>query len=147
MSAILARAPVAEVISAATREAVSSALWRVVSAATEEALRRIHDPRTKAGELAQLLKVAADQHALLEGQPNWRTETTEAEQPATEQEMAARRSLAAKFDAWLALGEDEQLEHAAEMLRIVAASEYITQSVLAGDKSLDELRDELEVHR
>ena len=39
----------------------------LVAAGTQEALRRISDPSTKAGELTQLLKVAADQYALLNG--------------------------------------------------------------------------------
>lgn len=69
VSSILERHPVAQVVTAATKEQVSAALWSVVSAGTNEALRRIGDPNTRAGELAQLIKVAADQYALLTGGP------------------------------------------------------------------------------
>jgi hypothetical protein len=74
VNAILARTPVAEVVQAATLEQVTARLWEVVSAGTQEALRRIAEPSTRAGELAQLLKVAADQYAHLSGGVTERTE-------------------------------------------------------------------------
>lgn len=111
---ILARTPVAEVVSRETAERVAERLWSVVSAASDEALRRIADPRTKAGELALLLRIAAEQHALLTGGPTARTETVERtvfESPAlTADEQAALRAWAdtllglsdAELAAWLA---------------------------------------------
>ena len=64
----------ARVIPVETRQEVAAALWEVVAAGTAEALRRIADPKTRAGELAQLLKVAAEQHALLAGGATSRNE-------------------------------------------------------------------------
>ena len=57
----------------AAREDVATAMWTVVSEGTAEALRRIHDPKTRAGELAQIIKVVAEQYQLLSGQATSRT--------------------------------------------------------------------------
>lgn len=65
---------VAGVIESSAQD-VAAKLWEVVDAGATEALRRIRDPETRAGELAQLLKVAAEQHALLTGDVTARTET------------------------------------------------------------------------
>lgn len=77
VSRILARpesAAAVRILTEATRQDVASALWEVVAAGSAEALRRIQDPKTRAGELAQLLKVAAEQHALLTGGATARNE-------------------------------------------------------------------------
>lgn len=125
VTAILASTPISTVVEAATLEQVSSRLWAVVSAGTEEALRRIHDPATKAGELAQLLKVAADQYALLNGQATSRTENLnvniEEERPLTTAEQRAQ------LVGWLELIErstDDELtefEHRANMILRIGA--------------------------
>jgi hypothetical protein len=75
VSYILAQAPVAAVVERATVEQVSASLWAVVAAGTDEALRRIANPRTRAGEIAQLVKVAAEQYSLLNGGVTSRAET------------------------------------------------------------------------
>jgi hypothetical protein len=71
---ILARTPVSEVVTTATRKVVEERLWSVLAEGTEEALRRIHDPKTRAGELAQLLRVSAETYQLFTGGATARTE-------------------------------------------------------------------------
>lgn len=114
VTAILGRTPVVEVVTVATREQVSARLWEVVAAGTQEALRRIADPRTRAGELAQLLKVAAEQHALLVGDVTSRTEQIAYEQPRLtyEQEQTLREWL----DAILAASDDDLAAAIPELL-------------------------------
>jgi transcriptional regulator len=121
VSLILQRAPVAQVVTRETRESVSAALWQVVAQGTEEAIRRIHDPKTKAGELAQLLRVAAEQHAMLTGQATSNINVnariagkgTSDEWQMTPEEVQARydeERIAAQFWATLEAMTDEEAE-------------------------------------
>lgn len=101
--------PVIAGIIEATRQDVASALWEVVAAGSQEALRRIRDPGTRAGELAQLLKVAAEQHALLTGGPTSRTETRD-----TTVSDADRAQVYEFLDALDAATDDELRQWAAD---------------------------------
>ena len=70
----------------ASRADVARSLWQVVEAGSQEALRRIRDKNTRAGELAQLLKVAAEQHALLTGGVTARSETRDTTETMTDEQ-------------------------------------------------------------
>lgn len=134
---ILDQTPIAEVVETATREQVSASLWQVVSAGTTEALRRISDPATKAGELAQLIKVAADQYALLTGGVTDRTESlnVHAEVEPVPLLPEGRRAL-----IWEALRrieeapDDEIDERTVEQLRVLTNG---TRLILTGKASPD----------
>ena len=115
VTAILGRTPVAEVVTSATREQVSAALWQVVAAGTEEALRRIRDPKTRAGEIAALIKVAAEQHALLTGDVTGRWEQVAQEKPPLDWEQ--ERQLRQFIDAIEGATDEELEQWATENLR------------------------------
>lgn len=105
---ILGRTPVAKVVKSATVEQVSRALWEVVAAGTAEALRRIADPKTKAGELAQIIRVAAEQHALLNGGVTSRTEAIET--PTVQMTWEQKSALMAWLDDMEGKTDDELRE-------------------------------------
>jgi hypothetical protein len=67
--------PLIEAVVIESKEAVAGVLWQVIAEGTAEMRRRIGAPKTRAGELAQMLKVAVEAHALLSGGPTARTET------------------------------------------------------------------------
>lgn len=128
--------PDALIVREQTREDVAAALWQVVSEGTAEARRRIKDPATRAGELAQLIKVAADQYALLTGGVTDRTESlnvhAEAEliQPVT---TATLRAQLAEFMAMIENATDDEIaEHEHRVLQMIHGAKSLT--LYAGDK-------------
>lgn len=70
--------PTAEVQGAivATRDAVAGRLWEVIELGTDVMKRRLGDPKTRAGEVAQIVRTAMESHALITGGPTSRTEAT-----------------------------------------------------------------------
>lgn len=67
--------PTAEVQAAiaSTRTDVAASFWAVVDAGTKAMLAKIGDPKTRAGELAAIVKTAVESHALLTGGATART--------------------------------------------------------------------------
>src|SRR5438046_2922746 len=51
----------------ATRQDIAAKLWEAVTVGTEEVLRRMRDPKARLSDVAQALRVVAEQHALLTG--------------------------------------------------------------------------------
>lgn len=72
VSSWLQKPPVGLQVMATGRD-VAESFWRVVDEGTKAMLARIHDPKTKAGELATIVKTAVDSHALLTGGVTSRT--------------------------------------------------------------------------
>ena len=58
---------------ASTRTDVAASFWAVVDAGTKAMLAKIGDPKTRAGELAAIVKTAVESHALLTGGATSRT--------------------------------------------------------------------------
>lgn len=139
VTAILARVPVAEVVTATTREQVSARLWAVVSEGTEEAIRRIHDPKTKAGELAQIIRVAAEQHALLTGDVTARTATVEeSRQPVLNWEQT--ENLRRYFEQIANASDEDLAANALEIQRTMRLHARVQQLIDAGTPA-DEAKD------
>jgi hypothetical protein len=53
----------------ATRSQVAAKLWEIVSTGSEVILNRICDPKARLSDVAQAVRVAAEQHSLLTGGP------------------------------------------------------------------------------
>lgn len=101
---------------ASTRTDVAASFWAVVDAGTKAMLAKIADPKTRAGELAAVVKTAVESHALLTGGATARTanvnvsvDATDAFDEMTWEEDVARRKAIIELKQ-LAEGTDEDLE-------------------------------------